>query len=154
MYTVTRQIQWPEGSSVVEVSLGGIDYCNPDALVAKYEGEFEEFKDPREAVETAIKITKQWREDGEKTASVGIGATGGMTMPFETIGFREARKWANKRYNSLKKCPACGEIIASKQELWSSGIITKDGHFISSEEFVYCSERCAEKNSVYEDKEE
>ena len=33
---VTRQLQWPEGKRVVEVSVGGIDYVNPDALVAKY----------------------------------------------------------------------------------------------------------------------
>ena len=44
MYTVTRQCQWPDGDNVVEVSVGGIDYCNPDALSPKYAGEFEEYK--------------------------------------------------------------------------------------------------------------
>ena len=49
-YVVTRQIQWPEGKHVVEISAGGFDYTNPDALVAKYPGEFGEFCDPREAL--------------------------------------------------------------------------------------------------------
>ena len=34
-YTITRQRQFPEGTPVVEVSSGGLDYTNPDALVAK-----------------------------------------------------------------------------------------------------------------------
>jgi hypothetical protein len=55
MHTVTRQLQWPTGNSVVEISEGDINYSNhgefqefinysnPDALVAKYDGEFQEF---------------------------------------------------------------------------------------------------------------
>jgi len=38
MWTVTRQRQWPDGVDIVEVSAGGIDYTNPDALCAKYDG--------------------------------------------------------------------------------------------------------------------
>ncbi len=80
----------------MEVSAGGLDYTNPDALVARYGGEFETYDDPREAVETAIAICKAWQEDGEKNVRIGIGATGGMTMPFETCPFREAREWAKR----------------------------------------------------------
>ena len=61
MYTVTRQRQFPDGENVVEVSAGDHNYTNPDALVAKYAGEFEEFTDPRDAVETAIQIVRDWR---------------------------------------------------------------------------------------------
>lgn len=150
MYTVTRQMQWPEGNPVVEISSGGIDYCNPDALVAKYEGEFCEYDDPREAVKVAVGIVRGWRKDGEKRAMLGIGATGGMTMPFDTSTFKEASEWAEKRYVSLKKCPCCNEILKEKQELWSSGFITKNGDFLSDDEYIYCSERCAEKNNVEE----
>ena len=58
---VTRQLQWPEGKRVVEVSVGGMDYVNPDALVAKYQGELEEYDDPIEAVEAAIDVCRRWR---------------------------------------------------------------------------------------------
>ena len=110
-YTVTRQIQWHNGGAVVEVSSGGLDYANPDALVQKYEGEFQTFDDPVEAAETAIAICKVWRKDGAPRASVGYGGTGGITMPFDPCGYRELRKWAKKRYEQLPKCDRCGELL-------------------------------------------
>ena len=110
-YTVTRQLQWPDGMPVVEVSVGGIDYTNPDALVARYPGEFETFDGPREAVETAIAICRAWRKDGEPAARVGVGATGGMTMPFETCSFKAARKWARERFEAMPKCDRCGRLL-------------------------------------------
>src|SRR5438046_8051608 len=82
MFTVTRQRQWPDGDNVVEVSHGGLDYCNPDALGAKYAGEFEEFADPRQAVETAIEIVRAWRKDSKERIAIGVGSTNGMTLPF------------------------------------------------------------------------
>ena len=60
MYCVTRQMYWPGGTKVVEIADGGLDYCNPDALVSKYNGEFEEFVSPLEAVRTAVRILLQW----------------------------------------------------------------------------------------------
>ena len=110
-YTVTRQIQWPDGTPVVEVSWGGIDYTNPDALVARYSGEFETLDDPVETVETAIAICRQWRRDGKPRARVGVGATGGMTMPFEPCSFHAARQWAKKELEALPKCDRCGDIL-------------------------------------------
>lgn len=100
---VTRQLQWPDGKRVVEVSIGGIDYTNPDALVPKYEGEFVEYYDPIEAVETAIRICRKWREDGHKDAKVGFGSTGGFTAPFEDCTFKEARGWARKLRSSNER---------------------------------------------------
>ena len=91
-YTVTRQLQFPNGTPVVEVSLGGIDYTNPDALSEKYPGEFEEFNNPVEAVEAAIGICRAWRKDGTPKARIGIGYTGGATMPFETCTYKQARE--------------------------------------------------------------
>lgn len=152
MYTVTRQLQWPEGTPMVEVSVGGIDYCNPDALVQRYGGEFEEFINPIEAVETAIDICMAWRKDGEKDAQIGIGATLGMTMPFEECSFESAREWAKKEYASLQKCPQCGNLIEEKQELWASGFVTSEGGFVPDGEYLYCSETCAEENYEYEDR--
>ncbi len=100
-YTVTRQLQWPEGTPVVEISAGGRDYTNPDALSPCYPGEFEIFDDPVEAVETAISICRAWRKDGKKEARIGHGATGGMTLPFDSCTFEEARLWAKQRRAKL-----------------------------------------------------
>lgn len=100
-FTVTRQLQWPTGDAVVEISSGGLDYTNPDALVQEYAGEFETYDDPQEAVEVAIAICRAWRKDKRPDAKVGIGATGGMTMPFDTCSFNEAREWARRRSASI-----------------------------------------------------
>lgn len=142
-YTVTRQRQWPEGTPVVEVSAGGLDYTNPDALVEKYPGEFETFDDPREAVDAAIAICLSWREDGEPEAQVGHGATLGMTMPFDTCTFREARAWAQKRYETLPKCARCGEVLPEKHYT----VPELDGERFCRE---YCAERAQEEVQIEE----
>ena len=100
-WTVTRQLQWPEGTPAVEISSGGPDYTNPDALSPRYPGEFETYADPVEAVEVAITICRAWRKDGQRKAMVAHGATGGMTLPFDPCTFREAREWAKRRKEKL-----------------------------------------------------
>ncbi len=145
MYVVTRQRQWPEGELVVEISEGGIDYTNPDALSAKFEREFEEIMDPREAVEVAINIAEDWQASLDKNLKtnkerkmVGIahGATGGFTMPFEPTETEELIKWAEETYRKLPKCDECGGILPDERE-----------RFICVEwsEREFCSERCAER---------
>lgn len=136
MWTVTRQHQFPDGDFVVEVSAGGIDYTNPDALVAKYAGEFEEYADPREAVEVAIDICRAWRKDAPKERiAIGHGATAGMTMPFDSCTFASARQWARIVWDKLEKCPQCGNPLPdSKRELW---------HANDWDGLEYCSESCA-----------
>lgn len=151
MFTVTRQSQWTTGLSIVEVSWGGIDYCNPDALSQKYPGEFKEFDDPREAVEIAIDICKAWRKDGEKCAKVGVGSTGGMTMPFEPSTFKDVKKWAEGVYKDLKKCPVCGKITEDLKEWYSATEQIDDDFYPIETDEKYCSELCADKNSIYEE---
>jgi len=136
-YTVTRQHQWPSGDYVVEVSAGGLDYSNPDALVAKFAhlGEFVTFTSPVQAVEAAIAICEAWRADGCPDAQIGHGATGGMTMPFDPCTYEEARAWAAKREATLPRCDRCGELLPDK------------GHYTVREldEQRFCREFCAEE---------
>ena len=135
-YTVTRQLQWPEGAPVVEVSVGGIDYTNPDALVSRYPGEFDTYDDPREAVETAISICREWRKDGQPKARVGVGSTLGMTMPFEPCSFDYARRWAAKRFEALPKCDRCGKPLPER-------------HYVHPDldDQRFCSECCADEEA-------
>ena len=147
MYTVTRQNQWPEGAFVVEVSAGGIDYTNPDALTARYAGEFETYQDAREAIETAIDIAETWQQDilnarRLDTVFLGFGATGGFTMPFDTLPLTPAvkrylRNVARHRYDAAPKCDGCGEILPENGKRYS----LIDDH----DSAEYCSEACAEK---------
>lgn len=94
-FTVTRQIQHPDGTHIVEISEGGLDYANPDMLVAQYLDEGVTFDDPREAVETAIQIRDSWQRDSpDMDISIGRGCTMGMTLPFDPSDVEELRKWA------------------------------------------------------------
>ena len=135
-YTVSRQHQWPSGDYVVEVSAGGQDYTNPDALVPKWArlGEGDTFASPVEAVEAAVKICEAWRQDGCPEAQIGYGATGGMTMPFDPCTYEEARKWAAKREADLPKCDRCGEILP--EEYYTVPDLDNE---------KFCREHCAEE---------
>ena len=154
-YVVTRQMQWPDGDPVVEVSEGGMDYTNPDALFARYPGEFEVFQNPMDAVETAVEICRAWRKDGKNDrdtgqfARVGVGATGGHTMPFEGGSFTEARQWAKETWEKLEKCPTCGKVVEDLQEWWRAGEWIGDDFLPFDDGEKYCSEYCAEKGSTF-----
>lgn len=143
-YTITRQCQWPEGNLMVEISYGGIDYCNPDALIKEYDGEFKEFEDPREALKVAFSIRDKWKKDSGEEISIGVGYTGGMTMPFEPSSDDELIEWAEKEYEKLEKCPICNEIMEGKYEYYLRTNVYPDGEVdIYYDGYKYCSEKCA-----------
>jgi hypothetical protein len=149
MYTVIRQRQFPDGTLVVEVSAGSFDYVNPDCLSSKYAGEGESFSDPREAVETAIQIVRDWRADIRKLpradrqpVSIGVGSTLGMTLPFFPDTFAHAKAWATKVWESLEKCSGCPEPLPdSKRERFQAN---------DWDALEYCSERCATRAQEFE----
>ena len=135
---VSRQSYWgvdEDEANVVEIAAGGCDYANADMLVEKYEGEGQEYYDPREAVEKAIKIAKAWKKDQPKL-KIGIahGFTGGYTMPFEASEIKDLRKWAKEAFEKLAKCDRCGELIEG------------DGYVLYGEpDLKFCREYCAEE---------
>ena len=139
MFTVTRQCQFPDGANVVEVSVGGLDFCNADALSERYSGEFQTFSDPREAVNVAIEIARNWRKDSGKRISIGVGSTHGMTMPFDSGTQADAIKWASEVWESLPKCSGCGEAMQSAT--W---------HANEWDGLDYCSEPCATLAAEFE----
>lgn len=146
MYVVTRQCQWPEGTKVVEISQGGIDYTNPGAYSAMWRGEFDEIQDPREAVETGIGIAKAWKkhliEIGKpERIYIAIGYTGGNTSPFEgqsltNKSLKQLRDLAERLYVKMPKCDQCGDLLPDdKHERYGSADFG---------EYNCCSSHCAE----------
>ena len=137
-FTVTRQIQWPGGDRVVEISQGGIDYTNPGALSPQFEGEFETFVGLTPAVKAAFAIAHQW-----KNGRVAVGHTHGMTMPFEDgvranrRGFVKLMKQAVAFDAKLERCVECGDILPDVDKRW--GVFGWDG------ECNCCSEYCADE---------
>lgn len=139
MWFVSRQCYWgvdPEDQNVVEIASGGLNYANPDMLVPKYYGEGGEYEDPREAVETALDIAKQWKADHpDLTIGIAHGFTAGNTMPFEAEEVKELKKWAEKAWEDLPKCNRCGEVLKKDSTY----------HIIEDPDAgEFCSENCAE----------
>ena len=149
MYSVTRQLQWPGGNRVVEISEGGIDCANPDALVKVYSGELEEYSTLRQALKAAIRIAKNWKLDSpDKEIFIGRGAPGGMSIPLTQESLTERtfggfREWTNQRLKEPPKCYWCAKPLSEVEvdEIWQDS-----GFLIGNEEF--CSPRCTEKASI------
>jgi len=152
MYVITRQMQWLNNENVVEISRGGLDYTNPDALCNKYDGEFEEISNPLDAVETAISIMEAWQKDcPNRKIYIAYGDTMGFTMPFEPCTIKELKEWAKKEYDTLDKCPVCGEITEELKEWYIAGIYGINYFYpYDYDNDKYCSEYCAKQESEYE----
>lgn len=145
-YAVSRQRYWgvePEDGTVVEIAVGGIDYMNPDALGARWPGELQEFDDPREAVEAAIKIKDAWLASGESNAKVAYGCTMGFTMPMDAKEDDQARAWAEQAYEKLPKCRECANVLP-KHPYGNEHTVMLDN------EYPFCSEHCADKDEIFQ----
>jgi len=151
MWTVTRQCQWPDGDLVVEVSEGGLDYTNPGALCARYEGEFETFDSKVEAVTTAIKIAKAWQIDSpDEEIEIATGGTMGFTMPFpgEPLNdeiFAGMLQEAQEVDDALPKCDHCATILG--RDKWKNENSSWSG-------CVFCSENCANVAQEFDERED
>lgn len=146
-YFVSRQCYWPEGTLIVEVAAGGLDYSGADMLTPKYRslGESEEYNDPREAVDAAIKVRDAWKNDKpDEEIHLGYGHTGGFGLQFEPSEDDEAIAWAEKAYEKLPKCDHCGDVL---------GKHTYTNEYSLVFETKFCSENCAEMNYEFEEKE-
>lgn len=138
-FTITRQSRWDDGKQIVEISQGGMDYANPDALVAEYDGEFETFNGMKNAVEKAIEIAEAWKKDTKEDIYIAVGCTHGFTMNFderETTEevYAELRQEAEEFDAKLPCCSQCGEILGE----------VKYGD-TDMGEYDCCSEYCAEQ---------
>jgi len=135
VFFVSRQHYFNQNLNAVEIAFPSIDYSSPDMLVANYAGEGEEYKDPRDAVEAALRIRDEWKKDSGEEIIVTAGSFNGMEGEEETD--EDLRAWAEKQYASMPKCAVCGEII------------DPDEHYINPDsewnEEKFCSEQHAER---------
>lgn len=147
IFTVTRQHRWHDGLKIVEVSQGGIDYTNPDALCKKWQGEFEPHVGLTPAVEAAIGIAKAWQETTTDTVYIAVGCTEGMTAEFDAMPltdetFDTLLEKAEKFDARLSRCEWCGDILTGK----TYGTLMHG--------YCFCSQNCAHNACVEEMAEE
>lgn len=145
-YCVTKQIQYPDGDRVVEISIGTFDYVNPDCL----SDGIKECETAIEAVEYAIELAQKWQTECGEEVFIGKGYTAGSSMPFDPWELCEdtysrLRAWARERDADLPRCDHCGDIIDRE---WK--------HYHYDERFcsMYCLETFLEENAQYDDPEE
>ena len=146
IFTVTRQHRWSDGLKIVEVSQGGIDYTNPDALCKKWQGEFDEYIGLTDAVIAAIGIAKAWQETTTDQIFIGVGCTNGMTMEFDALSLNDETfdmllEKAAKFDERLPRCESCGDIL------------TGETYGTLMHGYCFCSQNCAE-NACREEVEE
>lgn len=139
-FFVSRQRYWgvdEDEGTVVEVAQGGLDYANPGMMGVHFShlGEGQEFTNPKEAVEAAIRVCDAWRALGEQNAKVSFGFTGGNSLPFEPKSYDDLRQKAEELYEKLPKCSECSELLG--KETYTHDLNCGDEEF--------CSENCADK---------
>ena len=133
-YCVTKQVQYPDGDRVVEISGGTFDYVNPDCL----SDGIKECQTATEAVEYAIELAQKWQTECNEEVFIGKGYTGGNTMPFDPwelceYTYLKFRAWARERDEDLLRCDHCGDAVNKKHILHDYP------------DFVFCQEYCAEE---------
>jgi hypothetical protein len=153
MFFVSRQIEYPSGTYLVEICEGQ-DYASPDMLTIKYGrlGEGQEFSSPIEAVESAIAIKEAWRKDlklslfkkhNKKVPAITFGCTHGFSgVSLPRMTYKKLRETAEKLYATLAKCDQCGDLLG--KQTFTHDFADKDQKF--------CREYCAEKDYEYQNR--
>jgi len=118
-YIITRQAE-TEGYGFIEVTYDK-GFIGKNALKKKYTGEFEDFDDPRAAVETAILIRGLWqREEPDLMIGYGFGSTIDQSVAAHaTYDAEKLRKWALDRVRSFPFCEWCDGIIYKPDDIYS-----------------------------------
>jgi len=141
-YFVSRQAYFYNKCHFVEVASGGLDYAGPDMLAAdaryRHFGDCQEYADPRDAVEAAIRIVRAWRHDLRSVVRLTAkGVVGGaFGVEGEPLTVPEIRKWADQEWESLPKCARCGKPLPCKRDR----VQLIDDPGIGE----FCSEECAQ----------
>jgi hypothetical protein len=105
-----------------------------DPQMRRLEGEY---NNPVEAVESAILLYKLWQSKSpEMVIGLAYGSLLDMVEGEFTLDIQSIRDWSTKEFESLEKCPVCGDILPDKRNRYT---------LVDIEEDEYCSEYCAEK---------
>lgn len=134
-FYVSRQRYHPSNELAVEIAVGGQKNSGPDKLDTKYVGENKNFKDPRDAVNIAIRIYKQWMTDRNINERVLLNVVDdrGGKFNFDRKGMSDAKIWAENCYKRMDKCSNCSCLMTGKKEKF----VKTDG--LKGE---YCSQNC------------
>lgn len=133
-YFVSRQRDFKNNSLYVEIAAGGKAKAGADFLTVRYSGEQKNLIDPRDAVNIAENIFKAWDRDygdeKKKLRIVGLPTT--LEYEFSPKGIDAAKSWADKIFESMKKCGHCGKAMGNRDPYEHDDISGT----------AFCSEQC------------
>ena len=132
-YIATRHFRL-EGYGHIEITYGK-DFIGESVLKKKYAGEFDEFDDPRAAVETAILIKNIWQHDEpDILIDYAFGSTIDQRVAcIGTFSAETLRKWALDRVRGFPVCEWCKEIIYSPDNIYT---------YQDYPDVIFCSPGC------------
>jgi hypothetical protein len=164
-FYISLQRYYYSGLNMVEITSGGMDYAGADMLVESRAcsqlGCGRTYADPREAVEAAYKVAKQWKLELRAKRSLKTRNTKSRLLPranskhsayptkkdikvylslgisagseLEPMSLQECRQKAEEIYEKLPKCDRCSALLGDEHYLDYNGI--GDSKF--------CSENCS-----------
>jgi hypothetical protein len=134
-FYISRQRYYPSNQLAIEIAVGGPKFSGPDKLDVKYAGEGKNLKDPRDAVNVAIRIYSQWMTDRNLNERVILNILEDRAGKFnlDKKGMNDAKIWAEGFYKRMDKCSNCQSLLTGKKEKF----VKADG--LKGE---YCSQNC------------
>lgn len=135
-FYISRQRNFKDNRLYVEVCTIGKSKSSPDKLNVRYEklGENKLLVDPRDSINAAERIYKQWHldyhDEGKQLKIIGRDFCN--IYEFNAQGLKSARDWANKAFVNMTKCGSCNKAMGSRDPFEHSDLAAS----------VFCSEIC------------
>jgi len=122
-YFLTRQRDFNDDKLYVEICCLGPKKAGLDILTARYQGEGKNLVSPKDAVEIAERIYKQWQldyHDEAKRLRIIIDEKTTRIFEFDAKGIAAAKTWADKTLATMTKCKHCGKPIGHSKTLYET----------------------------------
>ncbi len=118
---ITRQRDFLDGCLYVELCVTGRKNAGPDILTPRFPKEDKTYSDPRDCINIAVEIYKQWdKEYGDEQKKLRIiGTQGTLVFDFSTKGITAARAWADRMFANMEKCGSCCKPMGNREKLCS-----------------------------------
>lgn len=109
-WITARTTPWPDGERCVEIATD-VDHLDPSLFWEERGSEYDkltdEYDDPREAVEAALRMRDLWAAETGEVVLVGL------SNPFYSVAHsektdEEMRAWGEKAYEQIPRCAHCG----------------------------------------------
>jgi hypothetical protein len=135
-YFLTRQRDFNDNCLYIEISSMGPKKAGVDILTTRYPGEGKNLVSPKDAVDVAERIYKQWEKeywDEKKQLRILIDEKTTRIFEFDAKGIAAAKTWADKTLATMTKCKHCSRPIGKNKAIYEIDALPNA---------VFCDEVC------------